>query len=103
MGRRARYAAGGGGGGFGGLGGGGFGGLGGSMGQFIPGYGPRVSGESWRQLRLAPTRLKFAGTHAAISRIEAAACYSLIVCTTLEVGRASPPPEPFICFKIASS
>jgi hypothetical protein len=39
VGRRARYAAGGGGGGFGGLGGGGFGGLGGSMGQPISGYG----------------------------------------------------------------
>ncbi len=36
VGRRARYAAGGGGGGFGG---GGFGGLGGSMGQPISGYG----------------------------------------------------------------
>ena len=29
--------------------------------------------------------------------------YSLIVRTTLEVGRASPPPEPFTCFKIVSS
>jgi len=32
-----------------------------------------------------------------------AARYSLIVRTTLEVGRASPPPEPFTCFKIVSS
>jgi hypothetical protein len=32
-----------------------------------------------------------------------AARYSLIVRTTLEVGRASPPPEPFTCFKTASS
>jgi hypothetical protein len=32
-----------------------------------------------------------------------AAHYSLIVRTTLEVGRASPPPEPFTCFKIVSS
>ena len=28
--------------------------------------------------------------------------YSLIVRTTSEVGRASPPPEPFNCFRIAS-
>jgi hypothetical protein len=45
LGRRARYAAGGGGGGFGGLGGGGFGGLGGSMGQPIPGLSPAVAEE----------------------------------------------------------
>ena len=32
-----------------------------------------------------------------------AARYSLIVRTTLEVGRASLPPEPFTCFKIVSS
>jgi len=29
-----------------------------------------------------------------------AARYSLIVRTMLEVGRVSPPPEPFTCFKI---
>ena len=29
--------------------------------------------------------------------------YSLIVRTTLEVGRASPPPGPFTCFKSFSS
>ena len=29
--------------------------------------------------------------------------YSLIVRTTVDVGRASPPPGPFTCFKIFSS
>ena len=45
VGRRARYATGGGGGGFGGLGGGGFGGFDGSMWQRIPGLSPAVAEE----------------------------------------------------------
>jgi hypothetical protein len=62
VGRRARYAAGGGGGGFGGLGGGGFGGLGGSIGQSISGYGRPGGG-------VRPDHPTHAGRHIALHRL----------------------------------
>jgi hypothetical protein len=54
-------------------------------------YCPRVTssrGGTRRDLKREPTRRRY---------------YSAIVRTTLEVGRASPPPGPFVSLRISSS
>jgi hypothetical protein len=61
-----------------------------------------IGGFALRSFKLAHT-LGFVGSVAGVSATGAFEIYSLIVRTTLEVGRASPPPEPFTCFKIVSS